>query len=180
MLKHDQMRASAHESAGRTSNTVGMQPSGTGGRNFGADEQPISRSSNTERVGVVSGWFDGELMAEADLSCELAGRKVIAAPGAPDHATALSHSMLLALSSTPGTSGFLFLGDDGDSLWFWPGTEKVAFRLEPQARDELRRSLSTDVDALVSQGALVFCYHSRIARDVAASFRFPVYGLQAA
>lgn len=107
--------------------------------------------------GVVPQWYDGVHMRPADLSQGIAGRKVIALGGEVfDYKASLSGGLL----SRNRVPGFLFCGDDGDSLRFWSQPEGPVFQFEPSASVLLWRTLGTPIANLVSQGAAVFCYRT--------------------
>lgn len=155
-------------------NTPGRVTSGAGtSANTAADRE-------SESAGIVSEWRDAATFIEADLSGELAGQKVVPFIGQPEHAVAFDLAIRELTGSCPGTPGFLFYGDDGDSLWFWPEGEPVAFRFELEAESRLRSALVESVDRLVSQGALVFCYEEREPASGDPVFHFPELGLRAA
>ncbi len=126
-----------------------------------------------ERATVISEWADAYGTLQVDLSAEITGRKVVLLTGEEFSAVIYEPGIVPTSGSLADTPGFLFVGDDGDSLWFWPESESVAFRFEQSAGDGLRRDLDRSVDWLVSQGALVFCYQTRAAEADEPVFWFP-------
>lgn len=136
--------------------------------------------SGSDRVEVISEWRDGTTSRMADLTGEVAGQKVIPLIGHEGQAALFEPGVSELLASSPGTPGFLFIGDDGDSLWFWPDGEPVAFRFEPEAAGRLRGMLVVSVSRLLSQGALVFCYEERDLASGDPVFHFPELSLRAA
>lgn len=129
---------------------------------------------------VVSEWRDAVTLAEADLSGEIAGQKVVPLVDGSEQCAVFEPVVKELLRSYRGTPGFLLNGDDGDSLWFWPEGEPVAFRFEQESSNRLRRMLAESVSRLVSQGALVFCYQERESKSGDPIFHFPELGLRAA
>jgi hypothetical protein len=136
--------------------------------------------AGSDRVEVISEWCDGTTLSTADLTGELAGKKVIPLIGHDGQAALFEQGVSELLASSPGTPGFLFIGDDGDSLWFWPDGEPVAFRFDPEAAEKLRGMLIVSVSRLLSQGALVFCHEERDLASGDPVFHFPELGLRAA
>lgn len=135
--------------------------------------------SQESRYSVVSEWYDAGTMGIADLTDELAGQRVIAFAG-DDYAESYSPAVGLAYGADTGVTGFLFNGDDGDSLWFWPESEDIAFRFAPETGNLLRRELSENISRLLSQGALVFCQKVDLAESGDTVFEFPVLQQKAA
>lgn len=169
------MWAGAHEMRRRRHNTVGMS----------LQLPASSHTGNTAPASsgvTVSQWFDASTNMEADLSREVAGKKVVSfASQGLDGAVMYEPGIDGPAGPVAGrTPGFLFTGDDGDSLWFWPEGETVAFRFEPGSADALRGALSEHVHRLVCQGALVFCYEERLSDNGDPVFRFPELGLRSA
>ncbi len=169
------MWACAHEQALAERKTVRMTSRHSGPDASGSDHTEDSRDI---RYSVVSDWYDADRMGAADVSGELAGQRVVALPDSPGEVIAYSPGLPIARSA--GTPGFLFTGDDGDSLWFWPESEEIAFRFEPESGRRLRRSLSEAVNRLVSQGALVFCTRVEANGASEAEFEFPILEERAA
>ncbi len=152
-------------------------------RDFRTDPgQPDDVASNhgkeTLRYSVVADWYDAVLMDVADLSGEIAGRRVVAF--ADDAQQVIDYAPGDMQASLPGTAGFLFSGDDGDSLWFWPESEEIAFRFEPETGRVLRQSLSEGISRLVNQGALVFCHKVESATQGELPIKFPDFKQNAA
>lgn len=163
------LRAYAHEHGDRGRKTVLMNDRAHRPK-FEAEEA---------RYSVVADWFDGCRMEPADLSDEIVGRRVIAgygdAPGGrlPGPWRTRMQPELMPASGRRPSPGVLFLGDDGDSLWFWPDEAEIAFRFDPSTVDRVRRSLDENVSRLVSQGALVSCRWIEDASDGGAVLEFP-------
>lgn len=128
---------------------------------------------DASRYSVVSEWYDADQMSVADLSDEIVGQRVLAFAGASDRVEHYSPSAVSFSSTLTGSPGFLFSGDDGDSLWFWPESEDIAFRFEPESGNLLRRQLSENISRLVSQGALVFCRKVDSVEQDDLVFEFP-------
>lgn len=129
---------------------------------------------------VVVDWRDAGDHAPADLSGELAGQMVVPFDGVPGGVIPFSPDVADLTSYFAGQAGFLFFGDDGDSLWFWPVDSQLSFRLDKAAERSLRQALSEPVDSLLSQGALVFCYCEPGGVDGETVFHFPHLGVNAA
>ncbi len=174
------MWAGAHETVRRKSKTLVMNSRSI---DYGIKAYRIDPGARNQKIGHVSiipDWCDAELMSVADLTCELAGQMVVPAAGEDDQTVFYSPAITQNRLASSGDPGFLFNGDDGDSLWFWPESEPVAFRLEHEKGNGLRMQLSETVDRLVNQGALVFCYRVRSDGTGDQMFEFPEFVDEAA
>lgn len=139
-----------------------------------------NQAPDSVRYSVVSEWVDAERMTSADLSDEIAGQRVVAWADETNRVERYSSSAVDSGGVSSGVPGFLFSGDDGDSLWFWPVSEDIAFRFEPQAGSQLRRELSENVSSLVNQGALVYCLKIDTSQQGDLLFEFPASDQNAA
>lgn len=165
------MWAGAHEIEHHRRNTLVMSSRHT--RTESTTAADVSSS-------FVSEWRDAATLMAADLSGEVAGQRIVPLIGHSEQSVVVDASIERQLGSLSGTPGFLFNGDDGDSLWFWPEDGPVAFRFEPGATNRLRSVLAESVSRLVSQGALVFCYEERDSVHGDPVFHFPELELRAA
>ena len=172
------MRVFAHERILRKRKTVLMES-----RDFNIDASRsrwivFDEDAEAYRYSVVPDWYDAEAMNMADVSGEVIGQRVIA------YAGQAGNSVGSPVGSSPdsgnGLPGFLFCGDDGDSLWFWPESEDMAFRFESETAGRLRSELSEEVSRLVNQGALVFCYKNDVSGESSGLLVFPGLDEQAA
>lgn len=135
-----------------------------------------SDSEHLERYEIVPDWWDGETMRRSAVPLELTGLPVVACIDRCSCTMPLTDSVLADVDLPAGASGFLFVGDDGDSLWFWPQNEEVALRIEQSHEESIRRSLPFGVHRAISEGALVLCSYTRTN----AAFQFPEHLTQAA
>ncbi len=130
----------------------------------------FDEDADAYRYSVVPDWYDAEAMRAADVSGEIVGQRVVAYAGGVDSSPAARAG---SVSTDNGVPGFLFCGDDGDSLWFWPESDEMAFRFEPETAGSLRKELGEEVSRLVSQGALVFCYKTETSGQADELLVFP-------
>ena len=164
------MRAGAHEQVEVEGNTFGM-PS------IPFDNWSAGDSTNSEdspHYEIVPEWWDGETMRRVTGTPEMVGRAVVACTERCECAALLSAFDSTGYSLPTGTPGFLFCGDDGDSLWFLPEDEDLALRLEQNRETEVRKALPSGIHRSVSQGAFVFCCYVRNA-GVESAFQFPFH-----
>lgn len=124
------------------------------------------------RYSVVSDWYDADHMAVADLSNEIVGQRVFAFTDDAQRVEPYSPIPGKSVTADFGVPGFIFSGDDGDSLWFWPELEDMAFRFEPETGNRVRQELSEGISRLVSQGALVYCRKVDLGGDTDPVFEF--------
>lgn len=165
------MRVCAHERTGRKSKTVLMDSRELRAKSEWPDLSIAGDATENYRYSVVSDWYDADGMEFADISDEVAGQRVVVFAGPTDHV--MQYSPAAVRGTGAGVPGFIFNGDDGDSLWFWPESEDIALRFEPETAKLLRRELSESVIRLVSQGALVFCRKIDNAAQGDVLFEFP-------
>ncbi len=133
---------------------------------FGDDQ-----ASKQAQQPLVSDWFDADAMRFVDVPPGIAGERVTADgnPIADSPPYPLSDS-----ASVYGTApGYIFCGDDGDSLWFWPEAEELAFRFDIDAAMSLRQALPVEVVRLLTQGALIYCNVTRASSHEGLQVSFP-------
>ncbi len=130
-----------------------------------------NRINDQNRVAVVPEWVDGDTMQIANLSSELTGLQVrLDIPG--DSSVHPVSPNVFAFTEA-SVSGLLFIGDDGDSIWFWPENESVAFRIEETLSRKLWSTLPEGVIFNISQGALIACSYVTSIDTVAFRFSAP-------
>jgi hypothetical protein len=125
-------------------------------------------------------WLEAETMSMASAPALLAGRKVVPMAESMDGAVPFDAEIALLTSGYPGVGGFLFVGDDGESLWFQPVGDHLAFQFDPADSKRLWSRLPASVSRLVVQGAMVLCSEERAQGNGDSMFHFPEIGLRAA